>query len=100
MADEELVKIPDEVLRPDHPRVDLELHVKVQDALREYAAEHVVNWLRNPMENPQGIHHINLTMKSIRQSVIDEHLKAKAANGQDEAQKEPPVDNPDSPPNK
>jgi hypothetical protein len=83
MADEEFPTPPGEVLRPDHPRADLELHVKVQDTLRDYAAEHVVNWLRDPMENPQGIHHINLTMKSIRQGVIDEHLKAKAANGQE-----------------
>jgi hypothetical protein len=83
MADEEVVKIPDEVLRPDHPRVDLELHLKVQDTLRDYAAEHVVNWLRNPMENPQGIHQINMAMKAIRQNVINEHLKAKAADGQE-----------------
>jgi hypothetical protein len=81
MADEELVKIPDEALRPDHPRVDLELHIKVNDALREYAAEHVVAWLRNPMQNPHGIDHINLTMKAMRQNIIDEHIKAKASNG-------------------
>jgi hypothetical protein len=78
----------DPVKRPDHETVDFELHLKVQKALREEWDKIHENF--DPISNPEVFHQRGARMKWVREQVIGDHL----------AQKEPPVDNPDSPPNK
>jgi hypothetical protein len=63
-----------EQLRPDDPRVDMELHLKVQNALRPISDETygIDHWI-----NPNARLEIRQRMRQERMRVIQEHLAEK-----------------------
>jgi hypothetical protein len=63
-----------EQLRPDDPRVDMELHLKVQNALRPISDETygIDHWT-----NPNARLEIRQRMRQERMRVIQEHLAEK-----------------------